>query len=163
MFLLESNYDTMKIIKYLFLLVSFTILVYQCQPTNNRETESESEYPVLETMGYYQRFSHKLYLAGKNNNWELADFYTHELEEVSEELINADVIHDDYNLSNLSESMLLPKIEQVEGAIRKQDQVLFLENYELMISACNLCHQSTKHDFIQITVPNDSTVWNQKF
>ncbi|MEP2374627.1 MAG: hypothetical protein ABJH83_00340, partial [Ekhidna sp.] len=59
--------------------------------------------------------------------------------------------------------MLLPKIEQVEEAIRKQDEVLFLENYELMISSCNLCHNTTKHNFIKITIPNDSAAWNQKF
>ncbi len=121
------------------------------------------EYPVLETMGYYQRFSHKLWLAGKNENWELADFYTHELEEVTENLINGDVIHDDYNLSNLSENMLLPKIEKVEEAIRQKNQVLFLDNYELMIASCNLCHNATKHNFIKITVPTDSTRWNQDF
>lgn len=144
------------------ILSGFVLLIgLQCSQTANEE--EESEYPVLETMGYYQRFSHKLYLAGINENWELADFYTHELEEVSEELIKGKVIHDDYNLSNLSESMLLPKIEKVEESIRKKDQVLFLDNYELMISSCNLCHQATKHEFIKILVPNDSSVWNQDF
>lgn len=142
-----------------FLLI--TILVSACMSKPiKKEVE---EYPVLETMGYYQRFSHKLWLAGKNENWELADFYTHELEEVTENLINGDVIHDDYNLSNLSEAMLLPKIEKVEEAIRQKNQVLFLDNYELMIASCNLCHNATKHNFIKITVPTDSTSWNQDF
>ncbi len=151
----------MKKINVLFAL-GLSLIAFQCT-TEVKKEEKASEYPVLETMGYYQRFSYKLYLAGNNENWELADFYNHELEEVSEELIKGNVIHDDYNLSNLSESMLLPKIEKVEEAIRKQDQVLFLENYELMISSCNLCHQATKHGFIKIIVPNDSTVWNQDF
>lgn len=131
--------------------------------TSKPEKPEVEEYPVLETMGYYQRFSNKLWLAGTNQNWELADFYTHELEEVTENLIKGDVIHDDYNLSNLSEAMLLPKIEKVEEAIRQKDEVLFLDNYELMISSCNLCHNTTKHNFIKITIPNDSTIWNQDF
>lgn len=135
--------------------------LFSCNTT--QEKQEVEEYPVLETMGYYQRFSHKLWLAGKNQNWKLADFYTHELEEVTEQLIDGNVIHDDYNLSNLSEAMLLPKIEKIEQAIRQKDDVLFLENYELMIASCNLCHNSTKHNFIKITVPNDSTVWNQEF
>lgn len=144
------------------LLCFIAILVYQCTWVESSEGKHE-DYPLLETMGYYQRFSHKLWLAGKNENWELANFYTHELEEVSEKLIDGNVIHDDYNLSNLSEAMLLPKIEKVEQAIRQKDQVLFLENYELMISSCNLCHNTTKHDFIKILVPTDSTIYNQLF
>lgn len=144
---------------YLFIL-SITMLFSCNQAPKKQEVE---QYPVLETMGYYQRFSHKLWLAGENKNWELADFYTHELEEVTERLIEGNVIHDDYNLSNLSEAMLLPKIEKVEQAIRQKDEVLFLENYELLISSCNLCHNTTKHNFIKITIPNDSTVWNQEF
>lgn len=143
--------------------LSGIILLTLLQCSQQREEKEDEGYPVLETMGYYQRFSHKLWLAGSNANWELADFYTHELEEVTEQLIESNLIHDDYNLSNLSESMLLPKIEQVEKAIRQKDQVLFLENYELMVSSCNLCHQATQHAFIKILMPNDSTVFNQSF
>lgn len=142
-------------------LIILSILSVACSAKS--EKKEVKEYPVLETMGYYQRFSHKLWLAGKNKNWELAEFYTHELEEVTENLIEGDVIHENYNISNLSESMLLPKIEKLEEAIRQQNEVLFLENYELMISSCNLCHNTTKHNFIKITTPNDSTNWNQDF
>ena len=141
----------------------FLLVVISLACTSKPEEKEVEEYPVLETMGYYQRFSQKLWLAGKNQNWELADFYTYELEEVTENLIKGDVIHDDYNLSNLSEAMLLPKIEKVEEAIRQENEVLFLANYELMISSCNLCHNATKHNFIKITMPNDSSVWNQDF
>lgn len=144
--------------RVLFLLL---IVISACVP--KEEKKEEVEYPVLETMGYYQRFSHKLWLAGKHQNWELADFYTHELEEVTEQLIEGDVIHDDYNLSNLSQAMLLPKIKKIEEAIRQKDEVLFLDNYELMIASCNLCHNATKHNFIKITVPTDTTIWNQNF
>ena len=146
--------------RYLVFILFLTIMIACAKQEEKKEVE---EYPVLETMGYYQRFSQKLYLAGKNQNWELADFYTHELEEVTEQLIKGDVIHDDYNISNLSEAMLLPKIEKVEEAIRQKNEVLFLENYELMISSCNLCHNATKHNFIKITMPNDSSKWNQDF
>ncbi|WP_436514792.1 hypothetical protein [Ekhidna sp. To15] len=144
--------------RYLFLLLMLSVAC-----STKPEKKEVEEYPVLETMGYYQKFSHKLWLAGKNKNWKLADFYTHELEEVTENLIEGDVIHDNYNMSNLSEAILLPKIEKVEEAIRQENEVLFLENYELMISSCNLCHNTTKHNFIKITIPNDSTIWNQDF
>lgn len=137
------------------------IVLFQCSQSEQKK-EYES-YPVLETMGYYQRFSHKLWLAGTNENWELADFYAHELEEVTERLIEGDLIHDDYNLSNLSESLFLPKIGKVEEAIKDRNVVLFREHYELMLSGCNLCHQTTKHAFIKISVPTDTTAFNQVF
>ena len=152
----------MKKIIFSWMIGLVALLLFQCTHTVSKKEKTE-DYPVLETMGYYQRFSHKLWLAGRNSNWDLAHFYTHELEEVTAHLMEGEVIHDDYNLSNLSASMLLPKIEKVEEAVRKKDQVLFLENYELMISSCNLCHQATHHAFIKITVPTDSTVWNQDF
>ncbi len=121
------------------------------------------EYPVLQTMGYYQRFSHKLWLAGTNQNWELANFYVHELEEVTEDLIKNDVIDEGKNLSNLSESLLKEKIEKMEEAVRLKDQVIFRENYELMVSGCNLCHQATNHPYLKIKVPDEKDVFNQKF
>ncbi|MEQ8907230.1 hypothetical protein [Ekhidna sp.] len=142
-------------------LLFLTAFLFSC--SQKKEKKEVEDYPVLETMGYYQRFSQKLWLAGTNKNWELADFYTHELEEVTEHLIEGDVIHDDYNLSNLTAQMLLPKINKVEEAIRQKDEVLFLDNYKLMISSCNLCHNTTKHNFIKITTPNDSSIWNQDF
>lgn len=147
----------------LLLTAGFTsILLFQCVQTTEKK-EEYIDYPLLETMGYFQRFSQKLWLAGENENWELANFYTHELEEVAEHLIEGNIIHDDYNLSNLSEALLLPKIEMVEKALAAQDPLLFRENYELMVSGCNLCHQMTKHAFIEIITPTDSTVFNQRF
>ncbi|MEP1095314.1 MAG: hypothetical protein ABJG78_09400 [Cyclobacteriaceae bacterium] len=147
--------------KSTFLVGLVAITLFQCSQSEQKK-EYES-YPVLETMGYYQRFSHKLWLAGTNENWELADFYTHELEEVTERLIEGDLIHDDYNLSNLSESLFLPKIEKVEEAIKEKDEVLFREHYELMLSGCNLCHQATQHAFIRISIPTDTMTFNQVF
>lgn len=144
-------------------LMFLTATLFACSPKKNKKEVEVKEYPILETMEYYQRFSQKLWLAGTKKNWELADFYTHELEEVTMNLIEGDVIHDDYNLSNLTTQMLLPKIEKVEEAIRLKNEVLFLENYKLMIGSCNLCHNTTKHNFIKILIPNDSTLWNQDF
>ena len=77
--------------------VLLVAMMVACVQKNDQK--KEEDYPVLETMGYYQCFSHKLWLAGKNQNWELADFYTHELEEVTEDLIAGNVLHDDYNLT----------------------------------------------------------------
>jgi len=126
-------------------------------------SEGDSEYPLLETMGYYQRFSQKLWLAGKNENWELAEFYAHELQEVTEELIGSDVMHDGKNLSDLAEQIFEMNVKKVDGAINKRDGILFRENYELMIGSCNVCHTTTNHPFLKIIIPDNSSPFNQQF
>lgn len=137
--------------------------MFQCStPTEN--TDTPSEYPLLETMGYYQRFSQKVWLAGKNQNWDLAAFYAHELDEVTEELIRSNVIHDELNLSELAKSSIFEEnIAKLDDAIDKKDQLLFRESYDLVIGSCNTCHISTNHPFIKITIPTDSTIFNQLF
>ncbi len=137
--------------------------IMQCCSFKAKEEVESTEYPLLETMGYYQRFSHKLWLAGNNENWELANFYVHELEEVTEDLIKNDFIDEGKNLSNLSESLLKGKIEKMEEAVRLKDQVIFRENYKLMISACNLCHQATNHPYLKMKVPDEKDIFNQSF
>ena len=137
-------------------------LIQSCLEKQKAKKKNE-EYPLLETMGYYQRFSHKLWLAGINENWELAEFYANELHEVTEELINSNVTHDGQNLSELAESMFEKSVLKIDGAIDKKDQVLFRENYELVIGSCNVCHTTTNHSFIKITIPNDSSLYNQTF
>jgi len=76
---------------------------------------SRSEYPLLETMGYYERFSTKLWLAGINQNWEVADFYSHELEEVTEAFVAKNVNHAGNKLSDFASTMIEPAIEEMEG------------------------------------------------
>ncbi len=138
-------------------------LIMQFCSTTKKEEPERKEYPIIETMGFYQRFSHKLWLAGKNENWELAKFYVHELEEVTEELVRSNVIDEDKNLSNLAEAMFQDKVEKMEDAVRLKDQVIFREYYDLLISGCNLCHQATNHPYLKMKVPEDNDKFNQNF
>jgi len=141
-----------------FLLVGAAIII-SCTP----QKEAESEYPLLETMGYYQRFSTKLWLAGINQNWEVANFYSHELEEVTEEFVSENVNHDGHNLSDFARTMIEPAIEEIEEAIEKKDEVLFVKNYRQLVTSCNTCHLASDHAFIRIKMPDSVNVFNQEF
>ena len=125
--------------------------------------KGESEYPLLETMGYYQRFSDKLWMSGINQNWELANFYGHELEEVTEEFIRENVDHDGQNLSEIAKQSIAPALEEMEEAINAKDEVLFLRNYKLVTASCNACHATTGHSFIKIELPDSTKRFNQQF
>ena len=149
------------------LLVSLTVLgLWFWKDTPNQpvpEADASDEYPILETMGYYQRFSHKLWISLEGQNWELANFYVHELEEVTEEFTKANVVDEGYELSQFADMMLTPAVEDMEVAVKEQSGDLALKNYRMLINACNACHTATAHGYIKVTVPQAGQVFNQDF
>lgn len=126
-----------------------------------KEIKKEVELAVL--MGYQQRYLEKLYFAGINANWPLADFYHHELEETLEDIIEGDIEEDGYNVSGLSKAMLLPAVEALENSIKNKDEKDFVTKYNAVVNSCNACHTATKHGFIKIIVPKESSFKNQDF
>jgi hypothetical protein len=134
---------------------------------DNRSSELaedvEQEYPLLQTMGYYQRFSHKIWLAIENKNWELAEFYAHELEEVTEEFIESNVVDEGKNLSTTAAGILMPAIEKLDEAIDQKDEVLAGQNFRALIQSCNACHAINEHAYIRILLPDSVHIFNQDF
>ncbi len=138
-------------------LLAIFIFLLSCQ-----QKEVKGEEFVIQSMESYQRFSQKLWFAGQAENWELADFYTHEIHEVTEELIEGDVYHDGRNLSKLAEDMIESKIEDMDKAIDAENEELFVKNYLGLINACNACHTAAEYEFIKIRVPTINP-FNQNF
>ena len=130
--------------------------------SNVPEKKEEIELAVF--MGRMQRFSDKLYFAGKNQNWELAKFYLHELEETAEEVEDAKIIEDGHDISKLIGTMLGTTVEATEKTVLNNPSVeKFEENYRAMVAGCNNCHKATDHGFIQISIPKEPTYRNQLF
>lgn len=144
----------------IYFLLLATIVLCSC---SNESKKEPGEHDLLGTMQQYQRFSTKLWFAGDAQNWELADFYTHELEEATEELIVNKVTYEGFNISELAENVIEPSIEKIEEGVKQKDQVLFLEGYDLLIQSCNSCHQATHHGFIKIIKPINPAIFNQDF
>lgn len=128
-----------------------------------KPVESTDEYPILAAMGYYQRFSHKLWLSVENENWELAEFYAHELEEVTEELVASNVMDDGMELSTYAEQMLAPAVKEMDLAIDRKDALLANQKYVALVNSCNACHTITRHAYIKIEVPDSVRPYNQDF
>ncbi|WP_375581409.1 hypothetical protein ABWH96_10505 [Marivirga tractuosa] len=127
------------------------------------EGEEEEHYELAKAMTYMQRYSHKLYLAGSNENWELSEFYAHEIEETIEEIEKAKVVDEGYDISKLVGTMTNPSFEKVEQSIHDQDAKAFADSYKLLVQSCNACHQTTEHQFIKIEVPKNGNAFNQDF
>lgn len=128
-----------------------------------QEDEPEEEGEIAPYMNKFQVYMDKLWFAGDNENWELADFYAHELEETTEELEEMDAEEEGYKINELLENMYAPAFEDVEAAIDAQDKVAFSENYTTLVNSCNSCHAVVKHQFLKVKVPERPAFSNQDF
>jgi hypothetical protein len=141
--------------------VQTTPVTSQAQPQDDAHESAEIELGVV--MGHIQRYTDKLYFAGLHQNWPLANFYLHELEETTESIIGANVVDDGINVSDLMKTMLEPKIEALEAKVKAKDAAGFKADYQLLVNTCNACHAASQHPFIQIIVPEEPTYKNQQF
>lgn len=110
-------------------------------------------------MGTLQNHHAKLWFAGENENWKLADFEIHEIEETMEDLMKYQADREESKMIEI----LNPAIESIEDAIEKKDPELFKRSYILLTNACNKCHQATGYEFNRVKVPEISNFSNQDF
>lgn len=121
------------------------------------------EAVLLGAMERFQRFGTKLWFAGEHENWELASFYVHEIEEVIEELAASNIEEEGHLIRDLVEKLPEPALEVVEEGVHKQDREAFRIGYKQLVNACNACHAATNKPFIQIGIPEKASKANQIF
>ncbi|MCA1778252.1 MAG: hypothetical protein LC637_02365 [Xanthomonadaceae bacterium] len=120
------------------------------------------DHELIGNMGAMQYFSHKLDLSIHHRNRELADFYAHEIEETLEETIEIDEYHGK-PIGKLAEAMLVPAFERFEQALDDEGEWEAVERrFGELIDACNVCHQATGYDFINIQ-RSDENPYMQRF
>lgn len=147
--------STLLITLFIFIGFACTSDRYVDSPENIEDTQAVvEEIPLIYHMSFISRYAQKLYFAGDAENWELADIYSHEIEEISADIVSGEEMHDGINISELMESMLLPKIEQLEEAIDSGDREMFLDRYNVMIQSCNSCHEASDYGAEKVTVPD---------
>ncbi len=136
------------------------------QKADTQEKHEHHEHQEIELAHYMstlQTHFAKLYFAGKANNQKLAAFYAHEMEESFETIVDANVFEDGQNISTLARQFGLAPIEKLEKEISEKGMIDFENKYQNLILSCNACHYKTGHEFIQIIVPQNPPVGNQKF
>ncbi|WP_338791659.1 hypothetical protein [Bernardetia sp. MNP-M8] len=132
-------------------------------PTSDKKETEEEHYELALAMARMQTYMQKLHFAGQNENWKLAQFYTHELEETMEDIIDHNVIDEGTEISGLVKTMAFPNIEKLEKNIESEDKTSFVEGYQLLLRSCNNCHVASKHEFIKIMTPKNEDFINQDF
>ncbi len=121
---------------------------------------SESYKPGLgEFMQGIQLHHAKLWFAGQNQNWPLADFEIHEIQEALEDIQK--FCSDRSEVKTIG--MISPAIDSVNNAIQSKSSELFKSSFILLTNTCNNCHQATEHGFNVVTIPTNLPVVNQDF
>lgn len=112
-----------------------------------------------EMMSGIQAHHAKLWFAGLYQNWELAGFEMHEIQEGLENI--------EHYCSDRPEtrslSMLNAALDSMNNSIAKTNIELFKKSYILLTTGCNNCHKETAHAFNVVTIPVAPPVTNQDF
>jgi len=112
-----------------------------------------------EFMSNVQIHHAKLWFAGTNQNWQLAEF---EIQEIKESLEDIQKFQ-----SEREETKTLPIIftplDSVQSAIDKKDLKSFKQSYNLLTSTCNTCHKAVNNEFNKIKIPDSPPFSNQSF
>ncbi|MBO9618463.1 MAG: hypothetical protein J7539_05445 [Niabella sp.] len=112
-----------------------------------------------EFMSGIQVHHNKLWFAGINRNWALADF---EINEIKESLEDIKTYCADRPETKSIEMIGAP-IQNVSTAIQQKDDAQFKNSFKILTATCNTCHQGTKHGFNVITIPATPPFSNQDF
>ncbi len=101
----------------------------------------------------------KIWFAGKNQNWPLADFEVGEIKETLEDVKK--YCTDRPEIKSLP--VIEPPLDSLSKAIKAQNLKQFENSYVLLTNSCNSCHRSTNHGFNVIKTPDAPPVTNQEF
>lgn len=141
------------------------------QPTNNTrnlqaqidslQSRLEDSYkPGLgEFMSSIQVHHNKLWFAGQNQNWELADFEINEIKESINDIKK--YCTDRPEIKSIG--MIEQPMQKVIDAIQQRNSTAFKDNYTILTATCNSCHQATQHEFNVIIIPTTPPFSNQRF
>jgi len=114
-----------------------------------------------ELMGTIQTHHAKLWYAGTSENWKLAEFEIHEIEETFEKV--SELHGDRYKANELIPALVVPFLESTREAAKNNDLSAFKERYTELTSGCNSCHVDTGFEFIIIRTPSEPGFPNQQF
>ncbi|MEP7239015.1 MAG: hypothetical protein ABI685_14145, partial [Ferruginibacter sp.] len=141
--------------KYIFLAM-LTCLLFACNNSADKSQVLQNHIDSLEQkiansykpgfgefMSGIQAHHAKLWFAGQNQNWKLADFEIHEIMEA----IAAIQKYETEREERLMIPMIDPAIDSINNAIKLQDPALFKSSYTLLTNTCNNCHHAAHFEF----------------
>ena len=154
----------------IFLTVVYILVA--CNQQNSQASQMQSKIDSLqkqldktykpglgEFMTGIQLHHAKLWFAGQNQNWPLADFEIHEIQESLDDI--GEFCNDRPEVKSIG--MLKVPIDSVNNAIQQKNLQLFKTSFSLLTNTCNNCHKATDHGFNVVVTPTNPPVSNQEF
>lgn len=156
--------------RFLFFLI--LISLFSCNQPSDESVKTQQQIDSLkasiaqsykpgfgEFMSNIQVHHAKLWFAGINKNWQLADFEIHEILEALEDIKKYETDRPE----SKEIDMLLPAIDSVNTAISNKNKNAFTSSFKLLTNTCNNCHKATNFEFNQVIIPSIPPVSNQEF
>lgn len=129
------------------------------EPTGDKQTSMTYKPGLGEFMTSIQIHHAKLWFAGINENWELADFEIHEIKEIMGDISTFNSERDEVKSINI----IHPPIDSVSAAIQQKSIGSFKSAFTLLTNTCNDCHKDTEHGFNVVKIPDQPPFSNQEF
>ena len=112
-----------------------------------------------EFMSEIQVHHAKLWFAGKEKNWDLANFEVGEIQEALNDIPK--YCSDRPEVKSIG--MITAPIDNIANAIKEKDENKFVNDFTVLTVTCNDCHKETNHGFNLIKIPDVPPVSNQVF
>jgi len=112
-----------------------------------------------EFMSGIQAHHSKLWFAGQNQNWKLADFEIHEIMEAIDDIQKYEIDRKESQLIG----MINPAIDSINQAIKKENLALFKSSFTYLTNTCNSCHRAASFEFNVVKIPDSLPFSNQDF
>lgn len=167
--LLHVKITIMPILKIPAVVSAALLLLYSCNGnTEQLQGKIDSMQQAIdhaykpglgEFMSSIQMHHAKLWFAGTNENWRLADFEIHEIMESVDDI----PVYAADRPESKDVAILKPLLDSVNNAIEKKDSSLFRSTYISLTNTCNTCHRSVDYGFNIVTIPTSLPVSNQQF
>lgn len=101
----------------------------------------------------------KLWYAGINHNWKLADYEMGEIKESFDDIKAVETDRPEVKTIGIID----PALTKLTAAIAAKDEKDFKESYNLLTASCNNCHTTNHFEFNVIITPTAPPVNNQDF
>ena len=152
-------------------IISIVFVFASCSHTSTKKNEAifnkdslnilmEKYAPGLgEIMGGIQTHHAKLWYAGINNNWKLAQYEIDELKERFEQARDIETGRPEVKMI----PTMYPAIDSIKDAIGRKNLNQFKSGFQLLTASCNSCHSANNFEFNIIAIPTAPPVSNQDF
>ena len=168
----QSKFAKFDIMKYLVGFLTVSIGLNACNQSTDSNQILKNRIDTLEKklsetykpgfgefMSNIQVHHAKLWFAGQNQNWKLADF---EIHEIMESLENIKKYQTERKESQKID-MLSPSLESINMAIQQKSPSAFKNSYISLTNTCNSCHRAVEFEFNVVKIPETEPFNNQSF